>query len=30
MAIYRMIRHFLRMRRRIQWLRREGPTATRT
>jgi hypothetical protein len=30
MAIYRTIRHFLRMRRRMQWLRRKGSAATRT
>lgn len=29
MAIYRFIRHFFRMRRRKQWLRREGSTLTR-
>jgi hypothetical protein len=29
MAIYRLIRHFFRMRRRMQWLRREASTGTR-
>jgi hypothetical protein len=29
MAFYRLIRHLFRMRRRMQWLRREGSTLTR-